>query len=281
MENLEGAEHRQEEPIATAALDKLMKESKFARLDPSNPDTKIERDGKQFTIELVPDGKAEVLSDVQKLFVDTCGQEEVDPEEILRTAVDGTTFWGSTDATKYRVHVIKDDQGEVLATLTGGRLPLVDSEGRSLGKQMFMVAYAVTAEKGRQQGLAREAYISAIMQAAKDAQAEGQQLAFSAGEAVHTSESFWNSVGWRRIYLQQESGSYEELKYVQPALDFDLATGEVAEGAGIAPEHMMIDSFENTEPTKMMYSQWCAPFTHGTTHGHVKHLSQGMHTPSM
>jgi hypothetical protein len=130
---------------------------------------------------------------------------------------------------------------------------------------MFMVAYAVTDEKARQGGLAREAYISAIMQAAKEAQAEGQELAFSAGEAKFTSERFWNSVGWKRVYAAKSGEpSLEELKYVQPALDFNEKTGAIAEGAGAAPEHLMIDSFEGKPPGKddilatvRAFYEWC------------------------
>lgn len=245
-------ERKQEEPPAMKALAQLMRESRYTRADKTSADTTIESEGKRFSIEMVPDGKAEVLSDVQKLFIDTFGTEEVDPEEVLRTAVDGTTFWGSTDATKYRVHVVRDSAGEVVSTITGGRLQMVDAEGKSLGKQMFMVAYGVTAEKARQQGLAREAYISAIMQAAKDAHAEGQRLTLAVGECVYTSEDFWNKVGMRRVYGEKASkpGAYEELRYVQPALDFDLATGQVAEGAGVAPEHLMIHNFDDKNPSQ-------------------------------
>ena len=245
-------ERRQEEPIAQQALARLMQSSKFTRLDASTADTTIENNGQQFQIEMVPDGKSETLSKVQKLFIDTFGAEEVDPEEILRHAVDGENPWGETGQTMYRVHVVKDSKGEVVSTVAGGRLQLFQSDGQPMDKQMFMIAYAVTDKNARQGGLAREAYISAIMQAAKDAQAEGKKLSFAAGECTSTSEEFWNSVGWKRPYAESASqpGTYEELRYVQPALDFDPATGAPTEDAGVVPEHMMIDSFEGTPPTK-------------------------------
>lgn len=243
-------ENRKEEPIAVQALGRLMQDSRFTRADSTSADTTIENNDGRFTIEMVPDGKSETLSNVQKLFIDTFGADEVDPEAILRAAVDGTTTWGDTDATKYRVHVIKDSKGEVVSTVAGGRLQLFQSDGQPMNKQMFMIAYAVTDKNARQGGLAREAYISAIMQAAKDAQAEGKKLAFAAGECTSTSEEFWNSVGWKRPYAEtpNQAGSYEELRYIQPALDFDPATGAPAEDAGVVPEHMMIDSFEGTPP---------------------------------
>lgn len=252
-------------PLATATLNRLMAQSKFKRLDPSNPDAIIEANGERYTIEMVPNGQSEMLSGVQKLFVKTFGTEEVDPEEILRAAVDGKTPWGNDDMTKYSVHVIKDSRGEVLSTVAGGRLPLRNGDGSSRGKQMFMVAYAVTDEKLRQSGLAREAYISVIQQAAREAQADGQELAFAAGECTYTSENFWNSVGWKRPYAHVPGKEgVEELKYVQPALDFDKETGGVAEGSGVAPEHLMINSFEQSPPGKedvlatvRAFYEWC------------------------
>lgn len=256
---------RKDEPIANETLARLMGESKFTRADRESPNTTIEANGNKFAIEMVPDGKSETLTDVQGLFTRTFGEEEVDPEEILRAAVDGKTPWGTEDSVKYRVHVIKDSKGEVMSTVAGGRLDLLDSDGKPTNKQMFMIAYAVTDEKAREGGLAREAYISAIMQAAKEAQAEGKELAFAAGECTYTSEKFWNSVGWQRVYGKKAgSENLEELKYVQPALDFNEKTGEVAEDAGAAPEHLMIDSFGKNPPGKEdilrtvgAFYRWC------------------------
>lgn len=61
-----------------------------------------------------------------------------------------------------------------------------------------------------------------------------------------------------------ETKSYGELKYVQPAVDFDEETGEPTEDAGESPEHLMIDSFNRMPPTKEQVAQtveafyrWC------------------------
>ena len=130
---------------------------------------------RRFKIETIEHRDSPDLSQVQDLFVDTFGEAEVDPEEILRSAVEGKTPWGTEDDTKYRVHIIKDAEGKVISTLTGGRLDLLDKESKPTGKQMFMVAYAVTDPNARQGGLAREAYISAIMDAAQKAKEEGNE----------------------------------------------------------------------------------------------------------
>ena len=149
---------KEERPIAAEALERLMEKSKFTRLDRENPDTVIELKGRQFTIEKIPDGQSETIKDVQDLFGRTFGEEEIDPEEILRAAIDGKTPWGQDDMTRYNVHVIKDESGEVVSTVTGGRLQLRNADGTPLDKQMFMVAYTVTDEKARLGGLAREAF---------------------------------------------------------------------------------------------------------------------------
>jgi len=129
-----------------------------------------------------------------------------------------------------------------------------------------MIGYAVTAKNARQCGIAREAYISAIMQVATESEQEGKELLLAGGEATYTSEEFWNSVGWKRVYAERDDAPrlYEEIRYVQPALDYDLATGDVAEGANSKPEHLMLDIFEAPAPdrecllaTVRAFYDWC------------------------
>jgi len=250
---------------ALAMVDRLVATSKFKRSTTENPNCQLEINEQKYNIESIEYGEHPDIEKIQKLMVDTFGQEEVDPEEVLRSAIDGKTIWGSTDATKYRVYVLKNEKGEVQSMVTGGLLDL-QKDGKSTGETMFMIGYAVTSKDARQGGLAKEAYISSIIGAAQEAEAQGKKLSFTAGECTFTSEKFWNKVGWKRAYGQEgnDRGIKQELQYVQPALDFIEETGKVAKDASEVPEHLMIDSFELTEPTKEQVLQiveafyrWC------------------------
>lgn len=234
---------QQKQPAWNAAT-QLEADSKCIRTNADSPVTEIEISGEKFRIESIESKDDPTLSEVQTLFEQTFGEEEVDPEEVLRSSVEGKTPWG-TDDINYRIFIVKNAEGKVISTVTGGMLDLESNDIEKTKRTMFMVAYAVTDKRVRQHGLAREAYISAIKDAAIRAERQGKHLSFAAGECTYTSEKFWNKVGWKRVYMQVpgEENKYEETRYVQPPLDFDPATGEPAEDAGEAPEHLMIDGF--------------------------------------
>lgn len=246
---------RQEEgqaPVEQPCWDmirKLQQESEFKRSDADSANCEIEVEGRKYRIEVVEDGESPKLGKVQELFERTFGEEEVDPEEILRTSVDGKNPWGGPDV-KYRIVTVWDEQGELVSTVAGAQLDLLSEDKQPTGEAVYFVGYAVTDKSSRQKGLAKEAYISALIDASREAGSEGKTLKFAFGECTATSEDFWNKVGWKRIYAETGKKEYTELPYVQPALDFNEETGAVAEGAGEAPEHVMIDSFGRMPPAK-------------------------------
>jgi len=245
---------REEDPIQVEqpcweTIKRLQRGSEFKRSDETLPNCTIECEGKRYTIEVIENGEDPALADVQKLFEDTFGQEEVDPEKILRSAVNGITSWGTPEE-KYRIVTVRNEKGELASTFAGAQLELLNEQGQPTGEAAYFVGYAVTNPKLRQKGLAKEAYISALIDAQKEAQNGGRKLKFAIGECTYTSEKFWNSVGWKRVYSKEEGNQYRELEYIQPALDFDEDTGEMAEGAGEAPEHLMVDNFGEGAPNK-------------------------------
>ncbi len=201
-------------------------------------------------IETYPHGNISGTCDACIQEKQSTGKEEVDPEEILRSAVDGITPWDTPDS-KYRIITIRNEKGELVTVRAGSVLDLLDEEGQLTGEMTYFVGYAVTDPKFRQKGIAREAYISALLDAAKDAESQGKKLKFAIGECAYTSEKFWNSVGWRRLYSQiGDKKEYSELKYIQPGLDYEEDTGELTENAGKVPEHLMVDSFGQASITK-------------------------------
>lgn len=233
----------------------LQEKSRFKRTGEYSPDTDIEIEGKKFKVELIDNGKDPALSDVQKFFEKTFGEEEVDPEEILRGAVDGLSVFGEEEP-KYRIITVRNDKNELVSTCAGAPLDLKDKEGKPTDEMVYFVGYAVTDPGARQGGLAREAYISALIDASQQAKLQGKSLKFAFGECTYTSEKFWNNVSWKRIYNQTgDKKEYTELKYVQPALDFDENSGLPAEGAGAMPEHLMIDGFGVASPSAVEVKQ--------------------------
>ncbi|MEO8065543.1 MAG: hypothetical protein ABI643_01655 [Candidatus Doudnabacteria bacterium] len=258
-------ELREQQPALSKA-DSLIAESKYQRSNIDGPNTRIERDGHQYSIEAIEQGDSKDIKKVQDLFVKTFGKEEVDPISVMRSAVDGTTAWGTKDITRYQINVIKNEKGDVQSTVAGGLVELQDASGKPSGEATFMIGYAVTDSDVRQGGLAREAYISALMGAAQEAQKRGLKLVSASGECTSTSEHFWNSIGWKRVYGEEKADpkTAQELQYVQPALDFSEKTGKVARDAGAAPEHLMLDSFggkpltkDNIIETVDAFYRWC------------------------
>ncbi len=244
-------------------VDQLQAESKFARTN-EGVNTIIEIAGEKFSIERIKDPESADLSQVQSLFEEVFGAEEVDPEEILRNAVGGrSAFDPEQQDIEYKVFTVKDKEGKVISVVSGGILELIRNEDEDTKENIFMVAYAVTDPSARQGGLAREAYISALQHAAEESEQNGKKLAFAAGECTYTSEKFWNKVGWERLYKKTSEGNFKEIEYIQPALDFDENTGLPAEDAGEAPEHLMIDGFgesikaEDAIATVAAFYQWC------------------------
>lgn len=252
-----------ERPVSNT-IEKLQKESKFTRSENNSANCTIELEGEKFHIETIERGDDPKLEDVQKLFLEVFGEEEVDPIEIMRGGVDGITPFKTKDI-PYRVVTIRNEQGGLVTVLGGAPLELLDNDGKKMGDSAYFVGYAVSDPNVRQKGLAREAYISALIDAQKGAEKAGSTLKFAIGECTDTSEHFWNNVGWKRIYGQKgEKGEYSELEYVQPALDFDKKTGGVAEGAGEAKEHLMVDSFGHMPPSREdlknsynAFIRWC------------------------
>jgi hypothetical protein len=239
----------QESQPALKRIAELRAKSQFERVMGENsPATKIRnKEGKEFSISTVESGNDPALDEVQALFERTFGEDEVDPIETMKFAVDGVTESGEED-TPYRVVPIHNEKQELVGTFAGAPLEMLDEDGNETGHSVYFVGYAVTDPSVRQAGLAREAYISALMDAVEQADKQKQKLSFSIGECTATSEHYWNSVGWKRVYVKDpNTEEHIEVPYIQPALDFNRETGDPTMSE--VPEHLMIDSFSGS-PSK-------------------------------
>jgi hypothetical protein len=174
----------------------------------------------------------------------------VDPIEVTRAAIRGTLPNGAKDLTRYRIFIAIDQRtGETISIFSGGLLDLITLNAPLDREAMFMEAYAVTRIDSQNLGIFRELYMSSLMQAAADAQAERKLLTMVVGECTWHSERAWNAMGQKRIYIETDVAEYTELPYIQPPVDWDSQTGLASEGAGNVPEHLMLEFFDSN-PTK-------------------------------
>jgi hypothetical protein len=230
-------------------LPEIQKQSKYTRSGENMPECTIERDGKKYEIKLVRPEDEEIIQEIQKLSEEAFGEEEVDPVEILKMGIQGKEPDGTQDISRYRLYVARDESGKIQSVYAGGLVEMRTKNKEPNGEMTFMSAYGITRPESQRHGLMRELYVSSMMQAATDALAQDKKFNMVAAEATGTSEKSWNAVGHRRVYVETGPNEYTELKYVQPALDFDFNTGLPTEDAGEFPEHLMVQFVEG-EPDK-------------------------------
>ena len=226
-------------------IEKLKKGSPFARSKEKGGECFIEdRAEKRFKIELIKSPEQPEVREIQKILEKTFSRAEVDPIEVLKLAMGGETLSGEKD--NYKVYVLKNEKGRIVSLLMGGPMDLLDKDGRDLNEVVFLCSYTATEKRVRQKGLARELYISAIIDAQKEAENSGREFKAFAGECTSKSESFWNKVGLKRAYIKKVKDLLEEVQYVAPPTEWDEETGRPPKNAGDSPEHLMFAIFDST-----------------------------------
>jgi hypothetical protein len=252
-------ESRAEQPV-WKVLPELMRVGKYKR-EGEGPECAIEHDGKKYEVRMVRSQDEKTVQEIQETMEEAFGKEEVDPIEVLKAGIDGKLLDGSRDVARYRFYIARDLSGKIQSIYAGGLVGMIDPA--LTGEAVFMGTYGITRPECRRQGIVRELYISSMMQAAADAHSLGRRFSMIVGECTSSSERAWNSVGRRRVYVETGPNKYSELRYVQPALDFDRNTGLPTEDAGEAPEHIMVHFLEGV-PDKARISAaiesmylWC------------------------
>lgn len=245
-------ERAKERQPAQRTIERLIRYGKFRRSPVNSSTCELERGEEKYAIERVTRKDSELISQAHKLFRGTFGEKEVDLEDVLRNNIEGKTPFGTKAEVKYMVYVAKDKNGKVVSVLTAGHLDLLDKNRQRSGDTVLIIGYVVTDKNVRLSGFASQLYVSALIDASIEAERQGKRLILAAGEAKYTSEKFWNSVGWKRVYAQVGGNKkeYKEAEYIQPALAFNIETGDPAESAGETPEHLMIDGFGRFDLTK-------------------------------
>jgi len=263
--NFERQKSTQEESGVEKIIQRIRQESPFLRQEEGGGASVIERDGEKFKIELIKSPEQPEVEKVHDIMEKTFSSEETEPINTLREAIKGDVPIGEKEPVYYKIHVLKNEKGDVVSCFIGGLLNLKDQEGRDLDQTVFMVAYAVTEKGLRQKSFARELYVSALIDADKESKARGKTLKAFAGETTGTSEKYWNKVGLKRAYIKLGKDNLEEVKYVQPPTERNPKTGKPAKGAGIAPEHFsvaMMDGRQEIDGREVLeivdaFNRWC------------------------
>ncbi len=227
-----------------------------------------------FEIETLLDAEHPLFNDAYSLLFKEFKSNELDPKPLMAEQMRGFRCGYPIDDKGTRAVLFtlskniesknNEDQNinkkEVTSVLDGILFPLQDNQGMFTNECAFMVSYVNTKKDKenrendyRRYGFGRELMIAAYKYA--KIKAESRSFIGAVGECTYTSRDFWEKVGWKRIYIKKkgaELAKWEEITYVQPPLDFDTETGEIVEGSGDAPEHLMVNLFdENTgqDPT--------------------------------
>lgn len=235
------------EQPAQKFAERLMAWSRYQRSTVESPDCVIQNmtnPDERYTISRIREGQDPRTQEVQELMESRLGPDEVDTLQTLQEAIDDKDI-------PYKVYVVADKDGKTVSVVTCGQLDILDAKSEPSGDTVLMGAYAITTEEYEKRGLAKEAYISALVDNIADARERHKTLAYSSAENVETAERFSNAIGRKRVYIQTgDIREYTELPYVQPALDFNKKTGKPLKRAGSVPEHLMVHRFDGHTPPK-------------------------------
>lgn len=229
-------------------INELIDKSQYSYLGERGVNCVIKnKDGEEFEIKKIEDNNDPKLKDVILLLKETFGKENVDSDGVLIAAVEGKSAWGKL-CDKYNIISIYDNKKKLMATCVDSVLNENTSETNPIDGMIYYAVYITTNPNIKKSGLAREAYISSLMDAEKIAKDNNKKLNFSVGECTASSEHFWNNLGEKRIYIKSGK-EYKELPYVLPAISFDPETGNPSENNVEIPLHMMLESFSDEKIT--------------------------------
>src|SRR5258708_7960262 len=165
---------KENQTAAWKRVETLRQSSKFIRLPEASVECTLEKNGEKYQIERVTDPKSPELLETHKLLTDTFSAEEMDPLDVLQANLVGKSIsGGDVDATD--VYIVKDKTGEIVNAFLTSHFDLTNGDGRPTGETALFVYYAVTKDKMRGTGIARESYMSAIIDASLKAEKQGKK----------------------------------------------------------------------------------------------------------
>lgn len=158
-----------------------------------------------------------------------------------------------TKRPQYRLFTIKNSEngGSVIGARILEQIPMLDKNLLDTGKNILYAIYIVVDKRyqGRT-GLAKQLYISSLIDAVIKAEEMNRSLDAIVAECSDATETLQNSVGLKRVYFK--NGIYlTELNFKQPHLLFNPVTGVPTKPVGKENrEHFMMSLFDKRIITK-------------------------------
>lgn len=158
-----------------------------------------------------------------------------------------------TKRPQYRLFAVKNsiNESEVIGARIMEQIPRFNKNLLDTGKNILYAIYIAVDKKYQGcTGIAKQLYISSLIDAVIEAEKIGRVLDSIVAECYDATENLQNSVGLKRVYFK--NGIYlTELNYRQPHLSFNTITGNPTEPIGKeSKEHFMMGLFSKRSINK-------------------------------
>lgn len=198
------------------------------------------KDGEKLFARRVESPEDPQVEKIQEMLETHLGKEEVDPIEVMKQSMTGKMETGE-EVPPYLVHVAENSKGEIKGVQMGAVVETVNDKREVSEKSgVLLDCYSVVSPEMRNQGIWKELFRNQEKSATKDAERRGLGIKGFMAEAHNDLEPILNQEGVKRAYIKTKDGSFRELPYEQPPLDWNPKTGKPGEDAGIVPEHLML-----------------------------------------
>lgn len=198
------------------------------------------KEGEKFFAERLINPDDPRVKKVQEMLAGHFGKKEVDPLEVMKGAMTGRMETGE-EVPPYLIHIAENSKGKINGVHTGAVVETVDSRGNMSEKSgVSLGCYTLVSPEMRGRGVWKALFKAQQESATRDAERRGIEIKGFIGEANKDIEPILNKVGIKRAYIKTKDGSFRELPYEQPPLDWDSKTGKPAKGAGTVPELLVL-----------------------------------------
>jgi len=208
-------------------------------------DTELLFKDKRLKLSLVSPDDYFAIGQAYDLFVEFFVQGELIRKEAIVRKMHGLTKH-FTKRSQYRLFIVKNPtNSKVIGARIMEQIPCLDSTLSDTGRNILYAIYiAVDKMYQGQTGIAKQLYISSLIDSVIEAEKKGKDFDMIIAECSDATENLQNSVGLKRVYFK--NGIYlTELDFKQPYLYFDPMTGRSSQPAGEEKkEHFMLGFFD-------------------------------------
>jgi len=226
-------------------IQKLRETSRMTR-DALQVDCEISLEKDTFTIKSIKSKNDPALEELLTLLDKHFKEDTLNSRDAFIAKLEGKTKFGK-DRPQYRCFYVRNNEGKMIGLRIAEQFPLEDKEGNETDKNIFYAMYIAIDEEYRTAGVARELYVSSLIDASQEAEKRNKKLDFIIAECSPRTERLQNVVGLKRVYFKKD-GQLTEFKYYQPPMKFDPATGEKLSGE--PAEHLMLCKMTGQEISK-------------------------------